>query len=411
MSARERSGSLPLRALLTSHALSRTGNVVTVFAIPFAVLGSGGGAIEVGLAAAASTAPVVIGGTLGGALIDRLGYVRASVLADIMSGATLALIPLLAAAQLLPFPALLALVFLGGLFDTPGETSRRVLLPPLSRSAGIPIERSIGFLDGTSRLSSLLGAPLAGILVAAVGPHPALFVTAGTFAISAALTAAAVRLPRGAIPAPSGNGYWRDLGEGFRFVAKDPLLVRIITLVVVTNALDAARSGTLMPLYAAEELGGSAPLGLIVGAFGAAALVGTIGFGYVAHRLPRRVPFALCFTVAGAFAFAPALGFHTPGMIAAAVVSGLAAGAINPILGAAQFERVPTELRGRVLGLVTAGAWAGMPLGGFLGGLGADVLGTRATFAVIGVIYVVLTLTPLLGGPWRLMERAAAEPR
>ncbi len=410
MSTREHSGSFPLRALLTSHALSRTGNVVTIFAIPFAVLGTGGGPIEVGLAAAASTAPVVLGGTLGGALIDRIGYVRASVLADVMSGATLALIPLLAGFDRLPFPALLALVFLGGLFDTPGETARRVLLPPLSQSAGIPIERSIGFLDGTSRLSSLLGAPLAGILVAAVGPYPALLATAGAFAASAALTAAAVRLPPDSIPQQSGRGYWRDLAEGFRFVAKDPLLVRIMTLVLVTNALDAARSGTLMPLYAAEELGGSAPLGLIVGAFGAAALVGTLGFGYVAHRLPRRVPFALCFTVAGAYAFAPALGFHVPAMIAAAVVCGLAAGAINPILGASQFERIPMELRGRVLGLVTAGAWAGMPLGGLLGGIGADLFGTRGTFAIIGVLYVAVTITPLFGGPWRLMERAATDP-
>lgn len=31
-----------LYALLASHTLSRTGNVITVFAIPFAILGAGG---------------------------------------------------------------------------------------------------------------------------------------------------------------------------------------------------------------------------------------------------------------------------------------------------------------------------------------------------------------------------------
>ncbi|KAM9865304.1 Multidrug efflux pump Tap [Leucobacter aridicollis] len=403
-----RRGALPLQALLASHALSRTGNVVTVFAVPFAILGAGGSALEVGLAAAATTAPVVIGGTFGGAIIDRIGHVRSAALADVISGATLALIPLLAGADALPFPALIALVFLGGLFDSPGETARRVLLPPLSERAGLPIERSIGFLDGTSRLSSLLGAPLAGILVAAVGPYPALYVTAAAFAASAILTATLVRLPATAVPASSAQSYWRDLRDGFRFVTRDPLLVRIVGLVLLTNALDAARSGTLMPLYAAEELGGAAPLGIIVGAFGAAALAGTVGFGFVAHRLPRRVPFALCFAVAGAFALAPALGFQVPGMVATAVVCGLAAGAINPILGAAQFERIPTELRGRVLGLVTAGAWAGMPLGSLLGGVGAELIGVRASFAVIGVVYVGATLTPLFDRGWRLMERGTA---
>ncbi|GAA1318954.1 MFS transporter [Leucobacter albus] len=400
-----RSHALPLQALLASHALSRTGNVVTVFAIPFAVMNTGGGALQVGLAAAATTAPVVLGATFGGALIDRVGHIRSSALADVISGATLVLIPVLAGLGALPFPALLALVFLGGLFDAPGETARRVLLPALSQRAGLPIERAIGFLDGTSRLSTLLGAPLAGVLVATLGPYPALYATAGAFAVSALITALLVRLPAAAIPAPSGQGYWQDLRAGFRFVAQDPLLVRIVALVLLTNALDAARSGTLMPLYAAESLGGSAPLGAIVGAFGAAALAGTVGFGFVAHRLPRRVPFAICFSVAGAFALAPALGFQVPGMIAAAIVCGLAAGAINPILGAAQFERVPQELRGRVLGLVTAGAWAGMPIGSILGGVGADLLGTRGALAVIGGIYVAATLTPLLGGAWRLMER------
>lgn len=396
----------PLRALLVSHTLPRTGNVVTIFAIPFAVLTTGGGPVQVGIAAAATTAPVAIGGPLGGALIDRLGHVRSSVLSDLISGATLALIPLLAGANLLPFGVLLALVFLGGLLDTPGETARRVLLPPLSDQARVPIERSIGFLDGTTRLSTLLGAPLAGILVASLGPYPALYLTAGAFAASALLTATAVRSPSSTLPQQNQQSYWRDLRDGFRFVVHDPLLIRIIGLVLITNTLDAARSGTLLPLYAVEHLDGPTSLGIIVGTFGAAALVGTVVFGYITHRLPRRVPFAMCFTIAGSYALAPAFGFHLPGMVGAAVLCGLAAGAINPIIGAAQFERVPVNLRARVLGLVTAGAWAGMPLGGLLGGLGGELLGVRTTFAVIAIIYLTVTLTPLLGGAWRLMERS-----
>lgn len=394
-----------LYALLASHTLSRTGNVITVFAIPFAILGAGGGAIEVGLVAAAATAPVIFGGMFGGTLVDRLGYVRSSVFADLVSAATLACIPALAAADSLPLPLLVALVFAGGLFDSPGETARRVLLPEVSTRAGVPIERSIGFLDGTSRLSSLLGAPIAGILVASVGAYPALYVTAAAFTVSALLTGLLVRTPPVAAQKQQPSGYWHDLAEGFRFVAKDPLLKRIVALVMLTNALDAARTGTLMPLYAAEHLGGAGSLGVIVGVFGAAALTGSIGFGFIAHRVSRRVPFALCFTVAGAFALAPALGLGLSGMIAAAAVCGLAAGSINPILGAAQFERVPAELRGRVFGLTAAGAWAGMPIGSILGGLGAELIGLRLSFAIIGIIYVAATLSPLVGGSWRLMER------
>lgn len=44
-----------LWALIVAHTISRTGNVVTLFAIPFLVLETGGGPIQVGLAAAAAT--------------------------------------------------------------------------------------------------------------------------------------------------------------------------------------------------------------------------------------------------------------------------------------------------------------------------------------------------------------------
>ncbi|WP_394217067.1 MFS transporter [Brachybacterium vulturis] len=101
-----------------------------------------------------------------------------------------------------------------------------------------------------------------------------------------------------------------------------------------------------------------------------------------------------------------------PGRFTTAALCGLAAGALNPIIGSVQYQRVPAGLRARVFGLVTAGAWAGMPLGGLVGGLGASLVGVRPTFAIIAVIYITATLTPLLGGAWRLMERSTpTEPR
>lgn len=398
----------PLIALLGSHVLSRTGNVVTVFAVPFAVLDTGGGPVEVGIAAAASTAPVLIGGPFGGALVDRLGYVRSSVLSDVVSGVTLALIPLLASVQALPFAALLLIVFVSGLLDVPGETARRVLLPRLSQQAGIPLERSVGFLDATTRLSTMLGAPLAGVLISVLGAYPALLVTAAAFAASALLTAAAVRAPSSPErdQHQAGN-YWSDLREGLRFAVRDPLVRCIVAVLVVTNTLDAARSSTLLPLYAEQRLDGAASLGLISGVFGAAALTGSVAFGFVAHRLPRRIPLGICFTIAATYNFAPALGLGTTALVIAAAICGLAAGALNPILGAVLLDRIPAALQARVLGLLSAGTWAGMPLGGLVGGLAGEALGLPLTFAILGVVYVAAASTPLFGGPWRRMERPA----
>jgi MFS family permease len=82
-----------LSALLAAHAISQTGNVITTFAIPFYVLGLGGSGVEVGIAAFFSTVPIVVGGALGGVVVDRVGHRRAAIVADVISGATVLAIP------------------------------------------------------------------------------------------------------------------------------------------------------------------------------------------------------------------------------------------------------------------------------------------------------------------------------
>ena len=405
-----------LTALLAAHAISQTGNVVTAFAIPFYVLALGGSGVEVGVAAFFATAPVVIGGPLGGVVVDRIGHRRAAIIADLVSGVAVLAIPTLALTVGLPFWALLGLVFAAGLLDTPGQTARRVMLPALTAQAAVRLEQSVGLLDGSERFAKLIGASLAGLLVALVGPMASLFVNAATFAASALLTWVFVPVTPDAGPTGhptklndevgSRASYWADLAEGFRFVVRDPLMRLIVGLVLITNLFDAARGSTLMPLYANERLGGAAALGLLVSVMAGCALVGNVAFGFVAHRVPRRVTFAICFALAGGpSSVALAFGAPLPILIAAIALSGLAAGAINPILGTVELERVPEHMRGRVFGLINAGAWAGVPFGALLGGIAADTIGLGWSFGIIAVVYTLVTLSPLAGGAWRQMER------
>jgi predicted MFS family arabinose efflux permease len=405
-----------LSALLAAHAISQTGNVITAFAIPFYVLSVGGSGVEVGVAAFFATAPVVIGGPLGGVVVDRIGPRRAAIIADVVSGLAVLVIPTLALTIGLPFWALLGLVFAAGFLDTPGQTARRVMLPGLTAQAGLRIERSVGLLDGSERLAKLIGASVAGLLVALIGPTPALFVNAVTFAVSALLTWLLVSDMPGARSGIAQDdeskvigirsSYWNDLAEGFRWVMRDPLMKLIVGLVLITNLFDAARGSSLMPLYANDRLGGAATLGLLVAVMGGCALVGNVAFGFVAHRVPRRVTFAVCFAVAGGPSNAAfALGAPLPVLIAMTALSGLAAGALNPILGTVELERVPEQLRGRVFGLINAGAWAGIPFGALLGGIAADTIGLESAFGIVAILYTLVTLSPLAGGAWRYMER------
>jgi MFS family permease len=404
----------PLIGLLAGHTVSLTGNMLTLVALPLYVLAETGSATATGIAGFFATLPVVIGGPLGGVLADRFGYRRSSVTADLVSAGTIGAVPVLDRTVGLPLWLLFALVFLSGLLDTPGQTARSALVPDVASAAGIPLERAVGWLEATERAARLIGALLAGLLVTALGALPVLAIDAGTFVISSALVAFLVprQFDLDADPWREGNsdeprGYWRQLAEGFRFAAREPLLRAVVLLVVVTNLFDAAKTTVILPVYAQRELTGALALGLLVAAMGAGALVGSIAFGAVGHRLPRRRTFVIAFALASAPPFfAMAAGLPITALLVVAALSGFAAGAINPIISTIELERVPAGMRARVFGLIGAGCWAAMPLGALIAGIAVERLGMTTTLVTVGAAYLLVTLTPLLGGPWRQLDRA-----
>src|SRR5688500_5629348 len=88
-------GRRPLLALLGASAVSLVGNQLTALAIPWFVLHTSGSAARTGLVGAAIMLPTVLASFLGGAIVDRLRPKRTSILADLLSGVTVALVPLL----------------------------------------------------------------------------------------------------------------------------------------------------------------------------------------------------------------------------------------------------------------------------------------------------------------------------
>lgn len=397
----------PLVGLLSGHVVSLTGNMLTLIALPLYVLAETGSAVATGLAGFFATLPVVIGGSLGGVLVDRFGYRRSSVVADLVSAVTIAAVPLLDRTLGLPFWALLGLVFVSGLLDTPGQTARNALLSDVADAAGVPIERAAGWFEASERAARLIGAPLAGLLVAGFGALTVLAVDAVTFLVSAALVSWLV--PSGLHPSvpetETSVGYWRQLGDGLRFVVHDRLLRAVVLLVVITNLFDSAKYSVLLPIYADRKLGGALAFGLLFGAMGGGALVGSLVFGMIGHRLPRRLTFAMSFIVAGGpVYFAYAGGVPLTALLILSVLSGFFSGALNPIIGVVKLERVPTGMRARVFGLINAGCWAAMPLGSLIAGFAVDHLSLTATLIIVGSCYLVVTSIPLFGGPWREMD-------
>src|SRR6185436_7141132 len=87
--------SIPLYSLFIANAISLVGNVFAMIAIPWFVLQTTGSATQTGIAGFFTILPVILAGFFGGTLIDRLGFKRTSIISDLASAATSALIPLL----------------------------------------------------------------------------------------------------------------------------------------------------------------------------------------------------------------------------------------------------------------------------------------------------------------------------
>ncbi|HBY46483.1 MAG TPA: MFS transporter, partial [Chloroflexi bacterium] len=125
--------------------------------IPWFVYVTTGSAARTGLVAFASLLPVVLAGMAGGLIVDRVGFKHASVVSDILSGVTVAIIPTLHLLGLLRFWQLLILVFIGALLDIPGSAARQSMIPRLAARSGASLETANAGMQVASSVAMIAG--------------------------------------------------------------------------------------------------------------------------------------------------------------------------------------------------------------------------------------------------------------
>jgi len=295
------------------------------------------------------------------------------------------------------------LAFVLASVNAQGDTGRLALLPILAREAAVAPERANAVDRAAARSGQLVGPVLAGVLIAFIGPSNVLFVNVATFVTSAVLVLFSVppSIERRDIELrqPSGQRYGADLAEGLRFVLSNRLVLGMVLLATVGNLLDVPLLQVVLPVYASEVFGSPTALGLLMGSFAGGALLGTIAFGVIGSRLPRRRTFLgswllLAVVVYGGLVLQPPL----PVLVVVGLTGGLLSGPINPIILTVVQAETPPQLLGRVFGALTAVAQAGIPFGAAIIGLVIEGAGLIETIAGMGVLYV-LTLTVMFTIP------------
>lgn len=404
-----------LYGMLTASSVSIAGTRIATIALPWLVLTETNSPALAGLVLTAEMAPYVLAKALGGPLVDRYGPRLVSVVGDIVSGAFLALIPILYAVGQLALPErvplLLALVAIAGALRGPGDGARNAMIPAVADASGVPLERITGLDSTFDRASGLLGAGVGGLLVVAFGAAQTVAVTAGAAFVSALLVA--LFIPNVTLGDSEESGsYFSRLQAGGSFLRQDRLLRSVLGMIAVTNLLEAAYIGVMLPTWALDNDYDAGLVGLVGVLYGGAAVASSLIATTMAGRFSRRTAYLVGFSLAGAPRYL-ALAFGAPLwlIVVSNLVGGFGNGFINPTISAIFFERVPRNIIGRVGSLADAVAWAGLPVGAAVGGVAVSALGAAPALGVAGAAYLVSTVVPGMRPEWREMDRSRSGVR
>lgn len=403
---------LPLAALYAANGISVLGNTLTFIAIPWFVLQTTGSAAKTGLVSIAVTLPMIVVGLIGGIVVDRLGAKHTSIVSDLLSGITTALIPLLHHTVGLEFWQLLVLVAVGAVFDLPGHTARQALLPELAGLGNVRLERANAAAQTCVRVAQVFGPPLAGVLIAIIGTSNVLWIDAVTFGLSATIIAAFIPDTRHAPTQeePHRSSILLDAREGLRFIRTDRLVLALMVTFSLGSLFAEPVYGIILPVYANEVLGSAVGLGIIYSALALGSVGGNLFFGAVGYRLPRRMVIVGGWVMRACsfFIFALQPGPWTIAILFA--LNGFLFEPTNAIFATFMQERVPAEMRGRVFGAFSTISFGTFPLGVLGYSLLIDAAGLQATLVVLAIVNVIPVLTLVRPSTWhdlRTIQRPA----
>jgi MFS family permease len=391
--------SRPFRLLFAGELVSLLGTAVAPVALAFAVLDLTGSATDLGYVLAAGWMPqivfILIGGVLGDRLPRNLVMVGANLLSATAQGASAGLL-LAGVAQPWHLAVLAAARGTATAFFFPAAEA---VVPQLVEAEFLQPANALIRLAQSS--STVIGAGVGGIAVAAAGPGWAIAFDAATYLASALIL---VRMRTARVVGKRGETFIRELIEGWNEFRSREWLWVIVVCASVGNLVATASFAVLGPLIAKRYLGGAPAYGAIV----AAQSGGFIAGGLLSLRWRPARPLLV-----STLALLPTAGEIAcyAGLRITAVIATVAffAGVGLEIFGVnwitALQQHVPTRLLSRVNSYDALGSFVFIPLGLVIAGPLAARFGVTATLWVFLAIGVASIAAALLSRDVRTLRR------
>ncbi|MDW3214210.1 MAG: MFS transporter [Ilumatobacteraceae bacterium] len=344
------------------QTVSAIGTVLSGVGVAVYVFVETGSAAWLGLLAGLSSIPYVLAAPLL-SLTDRFPRRSTMIAADTFAVIGPALALVLALAGRLEIWHLAVAGFLGGLGNAFQWPAAQAAVPALV------VPEALGRANGLSQLGQATGIVLGPIvatpLVAWWGIEAVLLVDLVSFLVAVVAT---MSVPFDDAPTDDAvidDGTWRALfswlrGDGRPFVT-------LLAAMAIVNFLLAFFNVSL--LVVATDLGGTARAGIVLGAAGAAMVVGSLVSGHRGVGADRVGTFARGIGLAGVGFVVAALRPSLTLLIVGVVVALGSIPALNAAASTLYHERVPASMHGRMFGLRTAIGRSLEPVGAVVAGV------------------------------------------
>ena len=374
-----------------SQILSTSGNMAQAVGMSWLVLQLTGKGIDLGVLAAVSFGPALLGAAWAGSLLDRGDHRRILMTTQIAFTAVSTALGVLVVTHSAHLWAVYVLALASGAVFAIDAPARQVYVLELvgrDRTAS-----AVSLFEVIVNASRVVGPAVGGILIAAVGVSTCFFVNAASF-----LPTLFVLLrfrPRQREEIESARG-WHAVREGLSYVRRTPAIRACVVMAVASTTL--FNLGVALPLLTTRVFGlGSVGFGVLTACFGVGAIPGAIVAARAGAWPPGHRVRLLCL-LTGVAVLATAAA---PDAVAAGVgmaVAGFLSIWFIALANTLVQLRTRARLRGRVMGVWTMALPGMNPVTGVAAGAVAQVVGARAGFGLSGAL---LAGAALLG--WRAL--------
>ena len=365
-----------------------------------------GSAALLGVFGFASQVPMLFLSSLGGYVGDRYERHRGVIATQTASMILAFVLAALTLAHLINEWELIAIAFLVGVVNAFDVPIRQAFLVQMVGKEDLP--NAIALNSSIFNGARVVGPAIAGFAIAWFGEGWCFFLNGLSF-VAVIVALFMMRIAKTEIK-PSEESPLKSLVQGFHFAMSDPP-VRSTLLLLSVLSLFGLQYSVFMPIYAQDILRGNArTLGLLMSSAGVGAVLGALHFAARTDYkgLARWIAVTSMTCAIGLEVFAESRIFWLSSAVL--LIVGFAVTSQMTATNTLIQNRVPDELRSRVMAVYATMMMGMQPVGSLIAGGVAKHAGAPRTLAAFGMLVLLGSLVFLFRVVKRVRPTQAAEP-